>query len=775
METSSRSPEVYEFGPFRLDVRERLLLRAGEPVPLRAKVLDTLAVLVRNAGKLVERGDLLEAVWPRSIVEESNLSHNVSALRRVLRAEDGKKYIETVPRRGYRFVGSVEVVPAAASGPRPAASDLDGARRAFEQGAWADAYERFQSAGGAEVLAAADQVSLARAARWSGRFDELVPLLEGAAAAFRREGDGVGAARTAIELAITLLERRRPALASSHVRQAERTLPESAEPGTPAAEAVAYLAWARSRLAWADGDWEAAAERAREVLALSRDLQVKDTEALALMDMGHALLVQHRYGEAAGPLEEAGAVTMGGELGLYAAGTVLCGLIFAWRACGRLELASEWTDAFSRWSDREGVGYFPGLCRVHRGELICLRGDLAEAEEDLRRGTLELATANSMHAAVGFRELGVVRLRRGDLAGAEEAFLRAIEFGIEPEPGLARLRAARGEVEDAYRGLSRFLAGDGETPPTLFDRENRVLALVALVPLALAIGEVEGARRAAAELRTIADRCGSPMHGAAADQAEGQMLLHEGRPGALELLCRGVRAWSEIDAPYECALAREDLARAYLLEEDESRARMELLAAGSTFERLAAELDRRRVAHRLEGLVPGSPQKPVGRRVLVRGQVVDADGLRSVIGEEAWKDLEGWLERRLHDCWSDHGGKAIDVPEGYAVSFDRIADSLRCARHVQRSLREHRARHGFAPPLRVGVVDTGVLPCDLDQGTALDLARRVADAGNAGDVTIVTSPEDAPDLSGVDAVHRRVSFRGTDLDAFVLPGGEPSA
>ena len=94
---------VYEFGPFRLETRERRLLRDGRPVRLRGKVFDTLCVLVSRPGRLVEKDDLIAAVWPDTVVEENNLAHNINALRKAL--GDGA-LIETVPGKGYRFAGT---------------------------------------------------------------------------------------------------------------------------------------------------------------------------------------------------------------------------------------------------------------------------------------------------------------------------------------------------------------------------------------------------------------------------------------------------------------------------------------------------------------------------------------------------------------------------------------------------------------------------------------------------------------------------------------------
>ncbi|MGE0882810.1 MAG: winged helix-turn-helix domain-containing protein [Blastocatellales bacterium] len=100
---------LYEFGPFRLDVAERLLLRQGKVVPLTPKAFDLLLALLQQSGRLVEKGALLKAVWPDTFVEENNLADNISRLRKALgEGENGQKFIETVPKRGYRFVAEVK-------------------------------------------------------------------------------------------------------------------------------------------------------------------------------------------------------------------------------------------------------------------------------------------------------------------------------------------------------------------------------------------------------------------------------------------------------------------------------------------------------------------------------------------------------------------------------------------------------------------------------------------------------------------------------------------
>src|SRR5262245_38152028 len=102
---------LYEFDGFRLDKAERQLLRAGSVIPLTPKAFDTLLFLVENRRRVLEKTELMQALWPDSFVEEGNLSDNISKVRQAL-GDDRKapKYIETVARRGYRFIGAVQEI-----------------------------------------------------------------------------------------------------------------------------------------------------------------------------------------------------------------------------------------------------------------------------------------------------------------------------------------------------------------------------------------------------------------------------------------------------------------------------------------------------------------------------------------------------------------------------------------------------------------------------------------------------------------------------------------
>lgn len=105
---SRQGRHFYTFGPFRLDVGERLLLRDHTPVPLAPKDFEVLLILVRNGGSLVDKEQFLREIWPDTFIEESNLNVHIFNLRRALSDANGTRFIETVPRRGFRFLPPVQ-------------------------------------------------------------------------------------------------------------------------------------------------------------------------------------------------------------------------------------------------------------------------------------------------------------------------------------------------------------------------------------------------------------------------------------------------------------------------------------------------------------------------------------------------------------------------------------------------------------------------------------------------------------------------------------------
>src|SRR5437660_11545332 len=107
---SSQTTRIYEFGAFRLEVHDGLLLRDGRTLPLPQKAFEMLLALVERNGHVVAKDDLMHRLWPDTFVEENNLTHYISLLRRTLSDANGRGLIETVPKRGYRFVAEVRAL-----------------------------------------------------------------------------------------------------------------------------------------------------------------------------------------------------------------------------------------------------------------------------------------------------------------------------------------------------------------------------------------------------------------------------------------------------------------------------------------------------------------------------------------------------------------------------------------------------------------------------------------------------------------------------------------
>jgi tetratricopeptide (TPR) repeat protein len=635
----------------------------------------------------------------------------------------------------HRFATASEVVAAlrgldvAKDEPRPPAAVGDGpsletARRAFREGDWGGAFQAYGEAMGETELTPNDHAKRAAAAMWSGHYDDIVSALEQAAAGFTRAGQTAGAANVACELANVHFERRETKLAEGWLRRAERVLPD-----LPEGRTHAYAKWIRSRCDLARADYATARERASSALDIARRVGDRDCEALSLLELGHLSMLGSDLEEGTAFLDDAGAMAMSGELGPFAAGTVLCGVIFAWRALGNWGRAAEWTQAQTRWCEREKVAIFPGLCRIHRGELIRLRGELERAEQDLERGAEELVRIDRWVAGVGFRELGEVRLRRGNLRGAEEAFKRALELGSDAQPGLARLRLLEGDVTQALEELRRALA----TPSDHFlDTENRGYVLPVLVTVALAVGRRDEAERAVEELERLADATGSSAYRAGASAARGELLLAEGNvAAAIERLQQARRRWCEIDAPYEAAEVQIKLAEALVETGDRRGACLQLAAALSVFEQLGADMDAGGTRRRLAQLrsEQGAAAATPSPRAWACVEIIGSARLIEAIGEEGWNDFEGWLRRTLGNCCTAHGGTAERSDEGsrFTAAFPSVDDAVRCAVQMQQVLLDHRSRHGFAPPARAGVVDG-------DPDTAVERAGRLASLGAAGDV-----------------------------------------
>ena len=358
-----------------------------------------------------------------------------------------------------------------------------------------------------------------------------------------------------------------------------------------------YLALVEAMFAETTADWDVVHGSGVEMHEIGCRYEDADLQALGLAFQGLVLTRRGEITEGTRLLDEAMASATGGELGMLATGIVYCRMLGSCVDRYDYRRAGEWTDVVETCQATNGMGGFPGDCRTHRASVLLMRGAWAEGEQEALRAVEDLQTFNLPHIALASYELGEIRLRQGDLDGAEEAFVRAHEFGFAPQPGMALLRLARGESSAAAASIETALAD------TSLDGLARSRLLRAQAEIALAVGDDASARSAVAELEETAETFGIPALQAAAEHARGELELASGDADeAARLLASAQRLWHEVEAPNEAARARERLAEAQLARGDRDSGVLELRAACTAFERLGAKRDVERSDRRMAEL-----------------------------------------------------------------------------------------------------------------------------------------------------------------------------
>ena len=421
-----------------------------------------------------------------------------------------------------------------------------------------------------------------------GRLDDFLSCLERAHREHAEGGDRLRAARCAVFLGMHLAVRGEMGRATGWFGRAQRLVEgaggDSAERG--------YLLLPIAIQSEMAGDNEAglaAAESAAEVALRFRD---PDLLALAVQLQGRNLIKGGRVEEGLALLDEAMLAVAAEELAPIITGIVYCGVIAGCEEAYDLRRAQEWTDALSRWCERQPeMVAFSGRCLAHRAEIMQVHGAWGDALAEAHRARERCERAMSpMDAGQALYLQGEVHRLRGDFAAAEDAYRDANRSGREPQPGLALLRLAQGDAGAAAGAIYRAIAESAEPL-------ERARLLPACAEIAVAAGDGEAARGAADELAEIAERYRSPMLSAISGQVLGAVDLAAGAPSAALLpLRRALRIWQELGAPYEAARTRVLVGMACRALGDEDTAGLELEAARGAFEQLGAAPDLARIA-----------------------------------------------------------------------------------------------------------------------------------------------------------------------------------
>src|SRR5215216_314215 len=461
------------------------------------------------------------------------------------------------------------------------------AREAAGRGEWRQALDLLIDADTSTPLDGPDLAFLASVAYAAGRLDVTISAWERSHARSVRAGDHLSAAGAAVHVAMHLLfDTALMAPVRGWIKRAERLLEGYDE--TPV---HAWLAVVRNYERLLSGDFESAQQWARQAIKVGTKCNPA-AAAIGRVAEARSLILAGDVSQGLELLDDAAGAVVSGELDPLFTGIVYCELVCALQAVAQYDLAEEWTAAMEQWRHGQPVGSVHGRCRVHRAEILRLRGSYLEAEKEALLACDELRPYLRREFGWPLTELGRIRLRRGDIQGAEEAFLAAHEVGWDPQPGLALVHLAKGEVTLAAVSIRAALdhplnVPSKELPPNTELR--RAPLLEAQVETEVAAGDVGMARAAANQLSRIAALFESKALFASAALACGRVGLAEGdTAGARRAFEEAAHLWNGVGAPYETALARMGLGHAHRAGGNEERAVLEFQAARSGFERVGA-------------------------------------------------------------------------------------------------------------------------------------------------------------------------------------------
>jgi hypothetical protein len=508
-------------------------------------------------------------------------------------AEGGERRRVALARAAISLgVVDAPVRPLAAGAAAAGEDDIAAARTACERHEWARAADLFEAAAARQLLGADDLLMHGEALLWTNRHDESLTAEERAYQAYIRAGEERRAGHVAVLLTVHNGVRLDMAVAGGWLAKAKNLLEADTE-----CREHGWLAFVLAHISEAAGDWDAVLELAGRMRTLGDRHGDAELTALGLAFEGRVTTRRGSLEAGRRLLDEAMASAASGELGMMATGAIYCLMLCSCLALQDYRRAGEWTEVVDRCAHTTGHGGFPGDCRTHRTDVLVKRGAWAQGEQEALRAFDETQAFDLIHAGAASYSLGELRLRRGDVDAAEEAFLRAHEFSFTPQPGLALVQLARGDATAALASVAEALDN-----PAL-DGLGRVRLLLARVEIALAQADVDALRAAADELDQTAATIATPALAASAAFARGSAELMDGNsPEAARLFELCHQHWLDAEAPYEAARARELHAQAQLASGRADAGRLALLATRAAFQRLGARLDTERVEQQLAAL-----------------------------------------------------------------------------------------------------------------------------------------------------------------------------
>jgi DNA-binding CsgD family transcriptional regulator/tetratricopeptide (TPR) repeat protein len=542
--------------------------------------------------------------------------------------------------------------------------DLEQGREHYERRAWLEAYRSLSRADEAGPLEGEDLERLATSAYLAGYDDAYLAALDRAHRTYLDASAGLRAARCAFWLGLRFLFRGEVGPATGWLARAQRLLEhehdECVEHG--------YLLLPLAQQQINAGDSQVAYATAARAAEIGERCREPDLIAIARHLQGRTLLEQGQIEPGLALLDEAMVAVTAGELSPIVTGLVYCSVIEGCQQVYALGRAREWTTALAQWcDDQPELMAFTGICRVHRAEIMQLRGAWREAAEEAQRACERCIQTGSRQAvAAAFYQQAEIHRLRGAFAAAEEDYRKASEWGRDPQPGLALMRLAQGRSDVAAAAMRRALSSTK-------DPLQRTRLLPAHTEIMLAAGDLDEAHAASAELQEIAQRIetgATGVLGAMAAQALGSVALASGDPHeALVSLRRAWRVWQQIDATYLAARVRVQLGLACRALGDEDGSTLDFDAARAAFERLGATSDLARL-HSLTAKTRTNGHRGLTARELQVLRLVAEGKTNKVIAAELFLS-EKTIDRHVSKIFDK-----LDVPSRAAATAYAYAHQL---------------------------------------------------------------------------------------------------
>ncbi len=460
----------------------------------------------------------------------------------------------------------------------------DRGRESFGRHAWGDAYAQLSAADHEAPLEPGDLELLATAAYLVGRDADSEHVWARAHHEFLSRGDTRRAARCALWLAFVLLSTGEMVRGGGWVARAGRLLDDGQH---DCVERGYLLVPIGMRNLLVEGDGAAAYATFSQAAEIGDRFGDPDLAAFAQHGRGQALIMLGEVADGMAVLDDVMVAVTAGEVSPILAGTIYCGVIETCQEMFDLRRAQEWTAALNDWcATQPDLVPYRGQCLVYRAELMQFHGQWSDALEEAQRARERLSQQPGQPAVgMAFFRLAELHRLRGEFGKAKEAYRKANQWGRNPQPGLALLRLAQGQIGAAESAI-RHVMDEAQ------DRVTRSKALSAYVEIMLAADDTPAARTAADELSQIADGIDSPPLHAVAAHVQGAVALAEGDArAALASLRQAWTAWQELEAPYEAGRVRVLIALACRQLGDVDTAEMELDAARWAFRQLGAAPD----------------------------------------------------------------------------------------------------------------------------------------------------------------------------------------